>query len=342
MSTAASVPQTYNLEGDDALKTLKRTGWGRLAKDSFLRFRYADGFSHARALAFQITLTLLPGVIAVVGLATALHQTHFRDILRTTFTRLAPGPASQVILTAFRHGERAAGLGNLIAILFGLLVALISGATAMGQIERGANRIYGIERDRPSLQKYTKAALLTVTAGLLTVVAFVLLIAGQDIAKASGFSNTGQVVWKAVVWPLSIVLVVAAMALLFRESPKRRQPSASWLAVGSAVSVVLWLIFTLLLVLYLSKSSTFSQTYGPLAGMLGVLAWAFLTSLAVFLGLAFAAQLEAVRAGKPGPIREPARPGPDPRPARRGGAGAAVTGALRGGGRPWRPSAGPR
>ena len=335
MSSAASVPQTYNLEGDDALKTLKRTGWGRLAKDSFLRFRYADGFSHARALAFQVTLTLLPGVIAVVGLATALHQTHFRDILRQTFTRLAPGPASDVILTAFRHGERAGGVGNLIAVLFGLLVALISGATAMGQVERGAIRIYGIEQDRPSLQKYAKATLLTVTAGLLTVVAFVLLIAGQDISRATHLSGAGRAVWSVLLWPVSIVLVVAAMALLFRESPKRRQPSASWLAAGSAVSVLLWLLFTGLLLLYLSKSSTFSQTYGPLAGMLGILVWAFLTSLAVFLGLAFAAQLEAVRAGRPDPVRQSARQGPPPRRARRrSAAGAAVTRALRGGGRP--------
>jgi hypothetical protein len=35
--------------------------------------------------------------------------------------------------------------------------------------------------------------------------------------------------------------------------------------------------------------------------MIGILAWALLTSLAAYLGLAFAAQLEAVRAGVPGP-----------------------------------------
>jgi hypothetical protein len=35
--------------------------------------------------------------------------------------------------------------------------------------------------------------------------------------------------------------------------------------------------------------------------MIGILAWALLTSLAAFLGLAFAAQLEAVRAGVQGP-----------------------------------------
>jgi hypothetical protein len=35
--------------------------------------------------------------------------------------------------------------------------------------------------------------------------------------------------------------------------------------------------------------------------MIGILAWALLTSLAAHLGLAFAAQLEAIRAGVPSP-----------------------------------------
>jgi uncharacterized BrkB/YihY/UPF0761 family membrane protein len=60
-------------------------------------------------------------------------------------------------------------------------------------------------------------------------------------------------------------------------------------------------VFTGLLSLYLTASRSFGQTYGPLAGLIGILLWAFLTSLAVLLGLAFAAQLEAVRAGVPNP-----------------------------------------
>jgi uncharacterized BrkB/YihY/UPF0761 family membrane protein len=104
MSTATRVPETHQLEGDDALNALRRTGWGRLAKDSFQRFRAADGFSHSRALAFQITFTLLPAIIAVVGLATILHAAKFRDILRHTITRVAPGPAGDIVVAAFKQG----------------------------------------------------------------------------------------------------------------------------------------------------------------------------------------------------------------------------------------------
>jgi uncharacterized BrkB/YihY/UPF0761 family membrane protein len=56
-----------------------------------------------------------------------------------------------------------------------------------------------------------------------------------------------------------------------------------------------------LLKVYLGATDAFGETYGPLAGTIGVLLWSFLVSVALFAGLAFAAQLEAVRAGVPEP-----------------------------------------
>jgi YihY family inner membrane protein len=303
MSTATSVPETYELEGDDALRTLRRTGWGQLAKDSFQRFRAADGFSHSRALAFQVTLALLPAVIATVGLATAVQASRFRQLIVQTVDRLAPGPAGQLITEAVQQGAKSGARGGIAALVLGALAALGSATLAMGQIERGANRLYGVERDRPTTQKYWNAFLLACSAGVLVLLAFVLIVAGADIAKATGLSGVVRALWTLLRWPLSIALAVVAFAVLFREAPRRRQPSWSWLAVGSGVSVLLWFVFTGLLAFYLNASSgTFGRTYGPLTGMIAVLVWAFLTALAVFLGLAFAAQLEAVRAGVPEPV----------------------------------------
>jgi YihY family inner membrane protein len=321
MSTAASVPETYELEGDDALRTLRLTGWGRLLKDSFRRFRAADGFSHARALAFQVTLTVLPAIIAAVGFATAFELSGYRRLLTETVDRLAPGPAGQIITEAIRQGARSAAAGATTALVLGALAALASATLAMGQIERGANRLYGVERDRPTLRKYGVGFLLACSAGILVVLSLVLIIAGADVARATGLSGELDGLWTVLRWPLSILLVIVAFALLFRASPRRHQPSPSWLAVGSAVSVVLWLVFTGLLALYLSAASgTFGQTYGPLTGLIALLVWAFLTSLAIFLGLAFAAQLEAVRAGTPEPVTggqvNPAGPGDAVRPTR--------------------------
>ena len=142
----------------------------------------------------------------------------------------------------------------------------------MGQIERGANRLYGVERDRPTTQKYRNGFLLACSAGMLVLLAFVLIVAGSDFATASKLSGFVGGLWAVLRWPLSVGFAVVAFAVLFREAPRRRQPSWSWLAAGSGMSVLLWFVFTGLLALYLSAASgTFGQTYGPLTGVIAVL-----------------------------------------------------------------------
>ncbi len=303
MTTASEVPRTYGeLEGDEALDSLRRTGRRRLIEDSLVRFRAADGFSHSRALAFQTTLTLLPALIAVVGLAAALDQDEFTRVVRETIQSIAPGAAGEILTDALRQGSTAAGReSGETALAAGAVAATAAGTTAMAQVERGANRIYGVERDRPFLSKYLRALLLAMTAGVLAVLSLILLVGGSAIRDAVTWSESIDTVWRIARWPLGLAFAVTAVALLFEYAPRRRQPEASWLAVGAGVSASLWLVFVGVLYLFLEATNSFGATYGPLAGTIAVLLWTFLTSIALFLGLAFAAQLEAVRAGVPGP-----------------------------------------
>lgn len=308
MSTASTVPETYQLQGDDAVHTLRTTGWRNLGKDALARFVAADGFSHARAVAFQLTLTALPGLITAVAMTTIMDNRPLRRVLEETLLSLAPGPTRGILTTAFHQGTGAGGGSGASAFLVGLGVTLISGTIAMGLLERGANRIYGVHSDRPVLRKYLKAFLLTCSAGVLTVLGFLLLSMGSTIGYAGktvgGWGAGLLTVWSFARWPLGILSVVIAFSLLFKTAPQRRQPSATWLSLGSGLAVVLWSLFTWLLVLYLRFSLEFGQTYGPLAGIIGILLWAYLSSLALFLGLAFAAQLEGVRAGLPSPVED--------------------------------------
>ena len=300
MSTATAVPQTRDeLEGDEALETLRRTGWRGLVVDSITRFRAADGFSHSRALAFQFTLTLLPGVIAVVGLAEVLDQETFRRVVQATINALAPGAVGDLLTEALRQGSTSARReSGETALTAGLVAAILGGTAAMAQIERSANRIYGTERDRPFLRKYLTALLLALSAGRRAVLAVVLLVGGSAIGDALGRSGSFDIAWPVARWPVGLVLVIASVALLFEHCPRRRQPEASWLAFGAAAAAALWLVFMALLAVYIEATDSFGATYGPLAGTIGVLLWSFLSSVALLVGLAFAAQLEAVRAGR--------------------------------------------
>jgi uncharacterized BrkB/YihY/UPF0761 family membrane protein len=98
-------------------------------------------------------------------------------------------------------------------------------------------------------------------------------------------------------WPLGLAVLTLGVTLLLRVSPRRNQPHPSWLVFGAIVTVVLWALCTIGLGAFFSWSSSFGETYGPLAGVLALLVWAFLSAIAILLGAAVAAQLEAIRRG---------------------------------------------
>jgi YihY family inner membrane protein len=186
-----------------------------------------------------------------------------------------------------------------LALTVGLVGTLITATTAMGQLERGLNRLYGVEQDRPTMQKYGHAFRLAVTAGALGTLAFALVAFGSEID--SNGSSTANDIWRVVSWPLAVLAITVAVTLLFRSCPRRRQPARSWLAFGAGVAVVLWFIVTFALGAFFRFSSSFGDTYGPLAGIVALQLWALFSAVVVFYGGAVAAQLEAVRAGRPVP-----------------------------------------
>jgi YihY family inner membrane protein len=300
MSTANLVPETWELTGDDARKTLASTGRLRLARDAFRRLRAADGFSHARSLAFATGLVLLQGIIAVIGLASALGKGPASDVIVRTIRATAPGPAGQLLTQAVDQAHRAGASHRYLALLVGLIGAIVTGCTFMGQLERGLNRLYGVEQDRPTLRKYGRALLLALSAGSLATVAFAAIALGDSIGSSIANDPAARV-WTWIRWPLGLLLMTAAVGLLFRWSPRRRQPAWSWLAFGATVSVGLWALATLLLSLFFRTSTSFGQTYGPLAGIVALLLWSLLSCIALLFGGALGAQLEAVRAGASAP-----------------------------------------
>ncbi|MVO88492.1 hypothetical protein GPA10_27950 [Streptomyces sp. p1417] len=219
---------------------------------------------------------------------------------------LTTGPSADVVDEALTRSRRDAGGGTQVALWFALVFSLVNITTAMCQIERGANRIYGNERDRPFHRKYLRGLVMAATAGLPLGLGVVVMVAGGDLAAAAvtvfGVGHGVSTVFAVVRWPLGFVLALVSASVVFRRSPRRRQPGYTWLAFGAAVYLLLWTALTGLLSLYLSLSGSFDTVYGPLSAFMSLLLWAYLTSIALFLGLAFAAQLEAARALAPGPV----------------------------------------
>ncbi len=263
----------------DVRSEFRRRGPGRFASDVVRRFREADGTSHARALAYQVALVSISGFIGLVGLASVLGVRMVRDVVVELARRVSPGPASRLLEEAARQGSSSGST----AMLVGLGAALVAGTFAMAQVERSANRLFGSSEDRPSAERYGIALVLAITAGLLIGLGLLVMGAGRSVSSSA--------VWTVVRWPLGIAISGGGLYLLFRAAPRIRPASTTPTAVGAGVAIVLWTVFTLLLGLYFSISSSSTQTYGPLLAVIALLLWSVLTSLAVHLGLAVTAEL---------------------------------------------------
>ena len=294
------------LSADDAWHTVRRYGLGHLLATGFLRFRYGDGFSHARAFGLQLALATVPLIIAGAGLSAALGAESFAEVVARTVVALSPGSSDALVAGVVADGsENGRDQGQLVVFL-GIATAFVAATSAFAQLERGANRIYGTDRDRPALRKYARAAVLTLTAGAAMALGLLLIVAGEPFGDAVEqvyhWGDTAESVFDVVRWPLGLAALVIAVTMLFRHAPRRQQPGLSWLAVGATVTVLLWLAASGLLGLYVVSAGNFGETYGPLTAVMALLLWANVTGVALLAGVALAAQLEAVRAGGSDPL----------------------------------------
>jgi len=295
------------LSADDAWHTARRCGLPNLLQAAFVRFRYGDGFSHARAFALQLALAAVPLVIAGAGLATALGVDSFAEVVARTVVAISPGSSDSLVADVVNAGGDDEGNESAeLVVVLGLVTTFLAATSAFAQLERGANRIYGTKRDRPTLRKYGRAAALTATAGVAMAVGLLLIVAGESFGDALeqvyDWGDAAETVWDVLRWPVGLAALVVAVTALFRWAPRRRQPGLSWLAVGAGITVLAWLAGSGLLALYVVAAAGFGDTYGPLTAIIALLLWANVTGMALLAGLALAAQLEAVRAGRPDPL----------------------------------------
>ena len=134
---------------------------------------------------------LVQAIIALVGLASALGDTGVERRsssapLQSRRARARPASCSPPRSRQAQRAGRDAPLRWRSSL--GLVGALITGTTLMGQLERALNRIYGVEQDRPTLAEVRpRRSCSPSRPGLLAAVAFVALAFGTAIGDA--FNN---------------------------------------------------------------------------------------------------------------------------------------------------------
>jgi len=110
-------------------------------------------------------------------------------------------------------------------------------------------------------------------------------------------------VWQFAKWPILLLLVVIILHVLYYAAPNVRLRNTKWVSPGTIVSLVVWIIASVVFALYVANFGSYNKTYGSLGGVVVFLLWLWLTNIAVLFGVELNAELERtreVRDGVPG------------------------------------------
>jgi membrane protein len=78
------------------------------------------------------------------------------------------------------------------------------------------------------------------------------------------------------------------------ESPldNRESPAWQWVSAGGVLGAFVWMVVSLGFGWYVATFNSYEKTYGPLAGVIALILWLYLSSFAVLLGGELNAELE--------------------------------------------------
>jgi membrane protein len=128
---------------------------------------------------------------------------------------------------------------------------------------------------------------LTVGLAVFVLAAISLVLAGPGVARylgnATGWGVTFEWSWLILQWPLALLLVSAAVGLVYYFGPDADQ-DWQWVSPGAVVAAVLWLLVSLILRVYITKFTNYNESYGTVGGVIVLLLWFYVSSLAILVG----------------------------------------------------------
>src|ERR671917_655658 len=271
------------------LKSLSLGGlaWKELAKRVYAEVMDDDVLGRSAQLSYYFLLALFPALLFLTSLLGYLagEDSQLRQGLFDYLAAVLPGEASKLVSETVTDVTESSGGGKLS---FGILATFWAASNGMGAISESLNAAYDLKESRPWWEVRLTAVGLTLALTLLIVSALVLVLYGHDIADAVsvklGMGSAFATAWKVVQWPLVLVFVLLAFALLYYFGPDAHDQHWKWITPGAVVGVALWLLISFAFKTYLEFFNSYSATYGSLGAVIILMLWFYFTGTAILVG----------------------------------------------------------
>jgi membrane protein len=249
--------------------------------------------------AFWQLLSLAPLLLAALGALGYMGPVFGTDaqasaqnwLLRTAGEIAAPGVVDTVVEPVVAE---VLSRGRPEVVSVGFLVGLWAGSSAMATFVNTVTIAYGQRELRGAVRSRLLA--LRVYLGFLVVgsVLLPLLVVGPDLllrVLPASWADAGAVVVRLAFWPVTALLMLAALATLYHVATPVR---LHWRRAfpGAAVAVALFLLLSVALRVYVDTMATKLMVFSSLAAPILALLYFYALAFAILLGAEFNAALE--------------------------------------------------
>jgi membrane protein len=246
----------------------------------------------AAGVAFFAMLAIFPAIIALVTIYGMVADPNQIESQVAEFAKSLPAGADQLLTQQLQNVATAGRQSLSIGLVVSLLAVLWAASGGVQGLVKGLNVVYDERETRGFVKLRGLSLLLTLGAIVVAVVALALITVFPRVVDNLGLGQAGQLAASIARWVVLALLVLVALAVLYRFAPDRANPRWRWVSPGALVALVLWLLGSVGFSWYVDNFGKYNQTYGALAAVIILLLWLYLSAFAVLLGAELDAEIE--------------------------------------------------
>lgn len=277
-------------------------GWWAILRRSYDEMNRDRVQAVAGGVTFYGLLSLFPAITVLVSLYGLIADPAAISQHLAALGAFLPQGALAIISEQVTRltGTDQSRLG--FAAIIGLVVALWSANSAMKAMMDALNIAYDTEEKRGFLTLNLVSLAFTIAAIIGLVVMLSVIAVVPAMLQFVRLGAMGSVLLWAGRWPVILVLIGLALAVLYQWGPNRPGVAWRWITPGSIIASIALVVFSMLFSWYAANVADFNATYGSLGAVIGFLIWMWLSVTIILAGAELNAVIEDVeRAGpKPG------------------------------------------
>ncbi len=252
---------------------------------------------HAAALTYYGLMSLFPTLLLALSLLGVLGQyPETYDAIIGYLREVAPESVVAPLDTSLERALRNKGTATTTLVI-GVVLAFYGTTGVLEAARRALNVVFEIEGGGRSFlrRKAIDVASTIILLALLLPTAVLVFVGGSfadDLLGFIGLGPTAAQIWSIARWPAAVAVAMLVFAYVYYVTPDVQQRAFRWVTPGAFVGVLLWLLASLAFSEYIKSVADVGAVYGTFAGAIVLVAWMWLTNVAMLFGAELNAEIE--------------------------------------------------